>query len=110
MPIKINNSHPSINFRFGGKKDDDNRMMMMVDTSTAIKTGNLNYHLWVMSQCQEIVAKYLQCEEDTEYEVVQLLAILDLNMEFKPSTPGHMTAVMLYHTSFYVNKKDPLIL
>ena len=59
MIIKIKNSHPSINFHLGGKKDVGNRMRMLVDTDAAMKTENLNYHLWVISQCPEIVTECL---------------------------------------------------
>ena len=42
-----------------------------------------------------MVAEY---GKGTEYEVVQLLAALDLDIESKPTTHGQMTAVIHYHT------------
>ena len=65
-----------------------------------MSTGNLYYHLYIMSQCLEIVAEYLQCREGTEYDDSQILAVLDLDMESKPSTHGQMTAIIRYHTPF----------
>ena len=70
MPININNSLPSIHFPLRENMDDDNCMQMLVDTGAAMNSGHLNYHLWVMSQCPELVAKFLQCGEGTEYVVV----------------------------------------
>ena len=53
-----------------------------------------------MSYYPEMVAEYLHCGEGNEYEVIQLLAALDLDMESKPSTHDQMTAVIRYRTPF----------
>ena len=45
MPTSINNYLPSINLHIGNPEDDKNCMMMIVDTSAAIITRNLQYHL-----------------------------------------------------------------
>ena len=63
-----------------------------------------------MLQCPELVAEFLQCGEGTKYDVFQLLVALYLDLESKPSTHGEMTAVIRYHTTFFVNNKDLLIL
>ena len=70
MPISINNSLPSVNFLLGLTMEADNGMRILVDTGTAINSGYLDYHLWVMSQCPEMVAEFLQCGPDTDYDVV----------------------------------------
>ena len=57
-----------------------------------------------------MVAEYLQCGEGTEYDIMQLLAALNLNVDSTPTTHGQMTTVIWYHKSFFVNNKDPLIL
>ena len=66
--------------------DDENCMRMLVNTGAAMNAGHLNSHLWVMSQCLELVADFLHCGEGTEYDAVQLLAALDLELESRPST------------------------
>ena len=78
MPISINNSLPSIYLNIGLLVDKENKIRMLVNTGTAMNTGNLDYHKWVMSQCPSMVAEYLECGASTEYDVVQLLAALDL--------------------------------
>ena len=78
MPTSINNYLPSINLHIGNPEDDKNCMMMIVDTSAAIITRNLQYHLWVIPQCSEMVDQYLQCYTDTTYDVVYLLAVFNL--------------------------------
>ena len=100
MPISINNSLPSVSFLLGLTMEADNGMRMLVDTGVAMNSGYLDYHLWVMSQCPEMVAEFLQCGPDTDYDVVQLLAALDLDPSHLPNTHGQMTAVIRYHTPY----------
>ena len=70
MPISINNSLPSVNILLGLTMEPNNGMRMLVDTGAAINSGHLDYHLWVVSQCPEMVAEFLQCEPNTGYDVV----------------------------------------
>ena len=56
-----------------------------------------------------MVAECQQCGEGTEYEVVQLLAALDLDMESRNYTHGQMTAFIRYHQK-KLKKKYSLIL
>ena len=85
-------------------------MRMLVDTGAAMNTGNLAYHQWVMSQCPSMVAEYLECGDGTEYDVVQLLAALDLKGTHQPVHHGSMTAVIRYRTPYLINNTSPLIL
>ena len=45
IPISISNSLPSISFQLGLKINEDNRMRMLVDTETAMNSGNKDCHL-----------------------------------------------------------------
>ena len=62
----------------GISKDDEKRMRILVDIGATMNTSNLQYHIWVMSQCHEIVDAFLQCGKDTTNDVVHLLFALDL--------------------------------
>ena len=42
-----------------------------------MNTGNKDHYLWVISQHPRMIAEYLACGADTEYDVVQLLVDLD---------------------------------
>ena len=110
MPISINNSLPSVHLNVGLLVDEENKMRMLLDTSAAMNTGNLAYHQWVMSQCPSMVAEYLECGDGTEYDVVQLLAALDLKGTHQPVNHGSMTAVIRYRTPYLINNTSPLIL
>ena len=59
MHIGINNSLPSVSLHLGIPEDDENLMRMLIDTGAAMNTGNLQYYIWVMSQCSEILDDFL---------------------------------------------------
>ena len=85
-------------------------MRMLLDTGAAMNSSNLTYHLWVMSQYSEMVGKFIQCGYGTEYNVVQLLATLDLNSSHQPLDHGSMIAVIRYRTPYFIKKRDPLFI
>ena len=49
MPIQINIFFPSMCLHLGLIEDDENKMRMLLDIGSAMNSGNLDYHLWVMS-------------------------------------------------------------
>ena len=110
MPIAINNSLPSIKMLIGLLSDDENKMSMLVDTGAAMNTGNKTYHQWVMSQCPSMAAEYIECGLNTDYDVVQILAALDLKGTSQPVDYGSMTAVIRYKTPYLIHNSDSLIL
>ena len=85
-------------------------MRMLVYTGAAMNSGNLAYHLWVMSECPEMVGEFIQCGGTLDYDVVKLLAALDLDTSQQPVEHGHMTAVIRYRTPYLVNKRDPFFI
>lgn len=63
-----------MSLHLGKSEDDENRMWLLVDTGATIDTGNLLYHALAMSQCLQMVDKFLPCGKDIDYDVVRLLA------------------------------------
>ena len=110
MPISINNSLPSVCIHLGIPEDDEHRMQMLVNTGAAMNTGDLKYHLWKISQCPDIVEEFLQCGKDTDYDVVHLLAALNLSGVPTNDDHGQIIAVIRYRTPYIVNGKGPFIL
>jgi len=47
-----------MSLHLGMPEDNENKMPMLVDTGTAMNTGNLRFHMWVMSQCPNIVDEF----------------------------------------------------
>ena len=78
---------------------------MLVDTGATMKTGNLQYHMWIMSQCPEIVDDFFQCTNDTVYNVIHLLAAIDLNEAATDLNHGQMTVVVRYKTPYTLADK-----
>ena len=85
-------------------------MRMLVDTGAATNTGILDYHLWVISQCPDMVEEYSQCGKDVAYDVVHLLADLDLKDANQDVNHGKMTAAIRYKTPYIVKGRGPFIL
>ena len=85
-------------------------MRILVDTSAAMKTDNRNYNLWVMSQYPAIITEYLQYSLNTQQNVIQILAALDLNIAQQPNTHGQMTAIIRYHTPIQSMTRDPYLI
>ena len=69
-------------------------MRILLDTSAAMNSGSFAYHLWVVSQCPEMVDEFIQCDDGTGYDFDQLLAALDLDSSHQPLDHGKMTAVI----------------
>ena len=63
-----------------------------------------------MSQCPSMVAEYIQCGPNTDYDLVEILAALDLKRTSQPVDHGSMTAVIRYKTLYLIHNIDPLIL
>ena len=110
IPIAINNSLPSIRMLIGLLSDDENNMSILVDTGETMNTGNKTYHQWVMSQCLSMVTEYIDWGPNTNYDVVQLSAALDLIGTNQPVDHGSMTAVIRYKTPYLIHNTDPLII
>ena len=110
MPIAINNSIPSIKFYLRLILEAEDCMRILVNTCAAMNTGNIDYYLWVMSQCPTMVAEHLKCDPNTKYDIVKLFATLDLNVTHQPNTHGQMTTIIRYDIPYLVHGKDPLIL
>ena len=88
LPIGINNYFPSISLILGILEDEKRKIRILVNTGAAMNTGNLHFHMWVMSQFPDIVDEFLQCGKDTTYDVVHLLAALNLKNVDTDATSG----------------------
>ena len=63
-----------------------------------------------MFQCPSMVTKYLECGANTEYDVVQLFAVLDLKGTHQPIDHGSMNLVIRYRTPYLINNTSLLII
>ena len=110
MPISIRNSFPSISLHISIPDNNENHIRILVDTGATMNKGNLDYHLWVVSQCPGMVDEYLQCGKDTTYDVVNLLADLNLKDTYQNVDHGKMMAVIRYKAPYIIQGRVPFIL
>ena len=85
-------------------------MRMLLNTGAAMNSRGLTYHLWVMSQCPEMVGEFIQCDESTGCDVVQFLAALNLDSSNQSLDHRKMTAIIRYRPPYFPNKRDPLFI
>ena len=85
-------------------------MRMLIDTVVTMNTGNRAYYQWVMSKFSIMVAEYIECDTNTEYDLVQLLATLDLRGTHQPIDHGSTTTFIRYRTSHLINNTSLFIL
>ena len=110
LHIPINNSFPSVVLHLGSVEDEESQMHMLLDTGVTMNLGSITYHLWVMSQCPEMSGGFIQYGDGTGYNVVQLLAALNLVSSDQLLDHGKMTSVIRYKTPYLTNKRDPLFI
>ena len=70
MPLSINNSLPSTCLHLGLIDEEENKVRMLLDTSVVMNSGNMSYHLWVISEYPEVADKFIQCSSNTGNDVV----------------------------------------
>ena len=98
IPIPINNSLPSIYLHLDLIEVEENKMRILLNTGAAMNFGNLSYDLWAILEYPEIVGELIQCGDSTGYDVMQLMATLDLDSNRQPLDHCKMTAVICYRT------------
>ena len=103
MSISITESLPSVCLHLGSVEDEGKKLRMLVDTEAVMNIGNLLYHLWVMSECPEMVGEYIQCGGKSDYDIVKLLEAIDLDSSQQPLEHGNMIVVIRYRNPYLVN-------
>lgn len=99
MPLDVDNGLPGIEMWFGKNEDSEVGFLCHLDTCAAMNTGNLRVHQWLMTQYPDIVAEYLQYDDETPFEPLQLqVAIKDV--EKAESKHGKLTAIVRYHLRY----------
>ena len=110
MPISIHNSLPFINLHIDIPEDDENGIRVLVDIGTTMNTRSLEFCLWVMYQCLEMMKDYLYYDKGTAYDVVHILAVLDFKDTNQVVDYSKTTAVIRYKTPYIVEGCGPYIL
>ena len=105
MPLDVDNGLPGIEMRFGRTDDTEVTFICHVDTCAAMSTGNLQVHEWIMTTYPEIVAEYIQYNDDKPFEPIQLsCAVQDLDTV--QAEHGKLTAIVRYWTRYKIGDTD----
>ena len=85
-------------------------MRILFVTGATMNSGSRAYHLWIISRYPELISEFIPCGDCTGYDVVQILASLDLDSSHQSLDHGKVTAVIRYKTPYLINKRDPLFI
>ena len=100
MPLTVDNKLPGCTLRFGkteGKTEaNEVSFICHVDTCTAMSTGNLLLHQWIMTKYLSIVAEYTQYDNITPFEPMRL----SLDLKGLDGCDNKLTAVVRYWTPY----------
>ena len=70
-----------------------------------MSTGNLQLHEWIMTAYPEIVAEYIQYDDNNPFEPIQLsCAVQDLNTV--QADRGKLTAIVRYWNQYKVSDSE----
>ena len=105
MPRYVDNRLPGIEMRLGTTDDTEVTFICHVDTCAAMSTGNLQLHKWIMTTYPEIVAEYIQYDDNNPFEPIQLsCTVQDLNtVQAEHQT---LTAIVRYWTQYKVGDSE----
>ena len=99
MPLDLDNGLPGILVRFGNTDSNELSFICLVDTCAAMNTGNLLVHQWIMTQYPELVAEYIQYDDENPFQPLKLeCAVKDLAKADDLSSK--LTAIVRYWTRY----------
>lgn len=105
MPLDVDNGLPGVEMRLGTTDDTEVTFICHVDTCAAMSTGNLQLHEWIMTTYPDIVAEYIQYDDNNPFEPIQLsCAVQDLNTV--QAEHGKLTAIVRYWTRYKVGDSE----
>ena len=80
-------------------------MRMLVDSGTAMNSGNKNYHRQAMHRYPDMAAEYLECGPGTKFDLVRLRVAVDSASVMD----GSLSAIIRYETPYFISFR-PLLL
>ena len=110
MHILINKYLQYVNLHLDIVEDDDNCMRILIITGAAMNIGNMSQNIQIMSECLEKVEKFLQYGMNTDHNILQFLAVLDIDTTQQLVNHEHMTDFIQYHTPQFISKREFLII
>jgi hypothetical protein len=89
MPIAIDNCLPHITFSLGSDPALDPTLCGLMNKCSALNTGYLLFHLWLMSERPDLIAEFISFDDSDPFEPIKLGgAIRDPSETLMPPTMG----------------------
>lgn len=108
MPLDVDNGLPGIELWFGTSSENECCFICHMDTCAAMNTGNLTVHKWVMTTYPELVAEYIQFDDQHPFEPLQLHCAVE-DLASTESMHGKLTAIVRYWMRYELNGKKVLL-
>ena len=81
-------------------------LTMLYDTGAALNTGYLPYHRQIMKEHPSSVACYKEFNGSNPFDPIKLCGAITDPSAFKESLHGILSAVIEYHTPYYLSNGD----
>jgi len=78
MPLDLDNGLPAIELRFVSNESSGTCFLCHVDSCSAMNTGNLLVHEWIMTTYPKIVCSYEQFDDENPLEPLQLACAVSI--------------------------------
>ena len=108
MPLALDNGLPAAVLRFGTSVENEIPFSCHLDSYTAMNTGSLYLHQWIMTRHPHLVEKYEQFDDAHPFRSIMLDCIVPQSKAEK--TTGKLTTVVTYKTWYVDNDGNILTL
>jgi len=98
MPLTLDNDLPAAVFRFGATCETEIPFSCHLDSCTAMNTGSLLLHMWIITTYPEIVESYEQFDDAVPFQPIMLDCAIPASEAEKDT--GKLSAVVTYKTQY----------
>ena len=108
MPLDVKNGLPGFELWFGTNPSNKCCFIFHLNTCVAMNTGNLTVHKWLMTTYLELVAEYIQFDNQHPFEPLQLHCAVE-DLAVMESIHGNLKAIVLYWLWYGMTGKKVLL-
>ena len=98
MPLTLDNDLPATVFQFGAACETEIPFSCHLDSCTAMNTGSLLLHMWIITTCPEIVESYEKFDDAVPFQPIMLNCAIPAYEAEKHT--GKLSAVVTYKTRY----------
>jgi hypothetical protein len=106
MSIAIDNGLPHITVSLGSDPTLDPTLCSLMDTCGALNTGYLKFHLWLMSEWPDLVAKFISFDNANPFKPIG--GTIRDPSNFTAANHGTLSAVFRYYILYTDISSSPI--